>query len=95
MRSRVCGKLAAVVEVGDSRITLSWRAGAVLLWSLVMRDVDGGIGMARPWVSSLFSVRGEVSMEEMLVETICTHLSASSLQLRLVEAARMRRTRVF
>ena len=67
MRSRVRGRLVDEVEVGDRRRTLSWRVGAILFWLLVLRDV--GSGMARSWVSSLFSVESEhgshVGQDEM------------------------------
>ena len=53
----MCGELAAEVEVGDSRRALSWRVGATLLWLLALRVLDSG--MARSWVSSLFSVESE------------------------------------
>lgn len=56
--------MAVEVEVGDSRRTLSWRVGVVLLWPVLLDCV--GSGIARSCVSSLVSIRSERRKRERL-----------------------------
>ena len=89
-RSSVFGRAASIVQEGARRSTRSSRAAASVL-GLVFSVV--GSGMARSWVSSLFSACRELVCAGEAAYP--THLEASGHRLRSVKTAQRRKKDAF